>query len=158
MPHTNRKPKYTNETPSKPRVATVRRKEIEDDNGWTHIVGSSKVPRQVLEAALGAAQNSEMQNVGSDFRIQNQSYVNRTVEEMERDHEIVKSRWKGNAEVEGLKRVIAGIKGIDNVVCLGLGSMQNCWTQRRNTSHAQLAALMTLVDAIGKTCPHISLV
>jgi hypothetical protein len=147
MPHTNRKKKSSGSSNSLPRGPTVKRQEVADADGWTHIVGPGK-PK--ITKAINRAEQSR--NLASDFMIGDHGYVNRTLDDMKADHEKAKRKWIESKDYESMKAKLQSIEGkeqIESVVCLGLGSLQSCWQQSRYRSHGQLAALMTIVENLG---------
>lgn len=120
-------------TPVKPQ--TLKRKHIEDADGWTHVVGSQ----------LNKVRESIDTNV---------VYIDRNLEEMSAQHEKTLKRWQENdvrktliAAIEAFEKT-SSIK-IKKVVCLGLGTLSNGNMTQQNNRHAQLAALMDVVESLG---------
>lgn len=145
MPHTNRKKKTGTTTAKnddkKPTIVHTKRKEVIDEEGWTHVV----------DAPSGKAKNASLKTAkllhGGDFEINGVSYINRTLEEVKTDFEYWKKQWEQSAACEELKKLLAegeSRRKIGNVVFLGMGSLQNSRREGRRASAAQLAALQTL--------------
>ena len=190
MPHTNRKKKSSAanaQTKSRPTIVHVKRQEVQDDDGWTHIVNT---PRKRGSTITNAAKALH----AGDFEINGVSYINRTLEEMKADFEYWKKQWeqgeacailkekleqrekveepeeklqegetkegeakkveheeelKVEATTEDNQKRTDRIK-VDNVVVLGLGSLQSARREGRRASATQLAALQTITKTLGE--------
>lgn len=160
MPHTNRKKKSTTSTVSEkkpqPKIFHTKRQQIEDDDGWTHVIDT---PRK---SQLNVKQGHSLHT--GDFEKNGVSYIERTLEELRADLEYYGKLWesgegcgrlkellmKGEGEGEGkeegkrLERVRVG-----DMVCLGLGSLQSARREGRRASFTQLAALKTIMKVLG---------
>lgn len=150
MPHTNRKKKMSEASsqPSKsPKPKYVKRQNVEDGDGWTHVVGERRTQSKDLNGKTDGS------NIG-DFSMKGLQYIDRTMEEMLSEHESHKMQWESsNACTElrdGIRKYKIGDVPINSVVCLGLGSFQNLSNHFRRTSHTQLAALSTIIGALGE--------
>lgn len=78
-----------------------------------------------------------------------------TLEEMVKEHERYKQQWETSDACAKLKNILSekeneGRQTVENVVCLGLGSLQALAMGWRRSSHTQLAALMTIRETLGK--------
>jgi hypothetical protein len=143
MPHTNRKKKSTavGEKKTTPKLVHTKRQQIEDDDGWTHVIDTPRKSQvKVKEGQLHAG----------DFERAGVAYVERTIEEMKTDLEYYTKQWEGTEACAGLKEKLVGegrVK-IGDVVCLGLGSLQSARREGRRSSFTQLAALRTIVETL----------
>jgi hypothetical protein len=151
MPHTNRKRKTATTSAKidekKPTVVHTKRKEVIDEEGWTHVVDAPS--RKTKSAGLKTAQFLH----GGDFERDGVSYVNRTSEEVKADFEYWKKQWEQSTACEELKELLAdGEKRskVENVVFLGMGSLQSSRREGRRASATQLAALQTVVSIFGE--------
>lgn len=147
MPHTNRKKNLQNSRP-KPRIVHTKRQQIEDSDGWTHVIDAPRCSTP--------SKGKEWLHAG-DFERNGASYINRTLAEVHKDFEHHAQQWEQNEACEGLKKVLEEIKGkikVNNVVVLGLGSLQSARREGRRTSFTQLAALRTMVKTMGMSSDH----
>ncbi|EKD16813.1 hypothetical protein MBM_05282 [Drepanopeziza brunnea f. sp. 'multigermtubi' MB_m1] len=122
----------------------TKRKEVEGHDGWIHIVDkprsnntSTKIKTQLLQ--------------GGDFEVNGVSYVNRTLVELKEEFEHFKRSWEDRPACKDLKekmRQMEKIQKIENVVVLGLGSLQSARREGRRASSTQLAALQTIVGGL----------
>ncbi len=162
MPHTNRKKKTTagsTTTPAnKPTIIHTKRKEVEDDSGWTHIVDTPRTRSATLKSKTNPVLHA------GDFEVNGVSYVNRTLEELRTDHEFWKKGWEESEACKELKAILeigGGKEGtsrrkVDNVVVLGLGSLQSSRREGRKTSSTQLAALQTITLTLSPNLPVVA--
>jgi hypothetical protein len=128
-------------------VVHTKRKEVVDEEGWTHVVDA---PRRT-----NIPDTSQQVLHGGDFVRDGVSYITRTLEELKTEFEYWKKQWEASSACEELKQVLAGEgKGrqrtIGDVVFLGMGSLQNSRREGRRASATQLAALQTIIGAFGK--------
>jgi hypothetical protein len=152
MPHTNRR-KTPTSAPSQsprgvPKAGFIKRQIVEDDDGWTHVIGE----RKVKDKSLAKGPNALALYKG-DFSIDGVEYVDKTLEEIAVDYELYKKQWDQSDACAELKSGLAehvGRREIDNVVCLGLGSFQSLSGQFTRHSHLQLAALAKIMDILSK--------
>ena len=155
MPHTNRKKKSSipGEKKPAPKLVHAKRKQIEDEEGWTHVIDSPR--RQQVKAKEG-----QLLHAG-DWESGGVAYVQRTLEELGADLEYYTKQWEGGESCNALREVFSGrregeegkVKGrrrVGNVVCLGLGSLQSARREGRRSSFTQLAALRTILEILGK--------
>jgi hypothetical protein len=150
MPHTNRKKKTPSTTDGKkPTVKLVhtKRQQIEDDEGWTHVVDT---PRKTT------LRPKEGQLHTGDFEENGVAYVTRTLDELRGDLEYYTRLWEGESACIVLRErfgnegeVREGRKEVDSVICLGLGSLQSARREGRRTSFTQLAALRSIIQHLG---------
>jgi hypothetical protein len=151
MPHTNRKKKTAGTTPKrdekKPILVHTKRKEVEDEEGWTHIVDTPRTRSATLKSKTNVSALH-----ARDFEINGVSYINRTLEELKTDYEYWKQAWEESEPCKDLReKIAAGRKGkraVNNVVLLGLGSLQSSRREGRRASATQLAALQTIVQTL----------
>lgn len=151
MPHTNRKKKGAAAATPK-RIQHTKRQEIEDDEGWTHVVDTPSTRRRAvdIEKVLKGQAGG-----GGDFELNGVAYVNRTVEELARDLEYYTRKWEESDACKGLEEVLKVREGkvlIGDVVALGLGSLMIARREHRRASFTQLAALRTIMKAFGEFC------
>jgi hypothetical protein len=142
MPHTNRK-KNPQNTKSKPHLVHTKRQQIEDNDGWTHIVDA---PRRSTPA-----KGKDWLHAG-DFEKNGASYISRTLEEVRKDFEHYTKQWEDSEACESLRKTLQDREGkteVGNVVVLGLGSLQSARREGRRASYTQLAALRTLIGTLG---------
>jgi len=182
MPHTNRKkPKssLSSNTPSKPKIVQTKRQQIEDDEGWTHIIDTPRKPLRApqKENGGGLVESTAKQFHSGDFVVNGVAYVNRTLEELVREAGTWEEAWRKTEACLALETILKGedqklVEGeeegkedaqivkeesndkkqrskIDSVVCLGLGSLQNARREGRRASFTQLAALKTIISSMG---------
>lgn len=133
----NRKVKNSDGTWSKKpfKQQTLKRKHLEDADGWTHVVGPH--------------QNKIRETVDTDV-----VHIDRSTDEMLAQHEKTLKRWQ---EDDVRKTLITAIEEfektlnakIKKIVCLGLGTLSNGNFTQQNDRHAQLAALMDMVGLLG---------
>lgn len=139
MPHTNRKKRASGATTTsnttRPKMVHKKRYEIEDDEGWTHIIPTC---RKTIRAGLEFLGGFIDEN--SD----------RTLGEAMEDYDRSLKQWENSDACAGLKKLLlASAQGkvlVENVVCLGLGSLQGFGAR---TSYTQLVALRTILDVLG---------
>lgn len=152
MPHTNRKKKTAGSTPrgeeKKPLIVHTKRKEVEDEEGWTHIIDTPRTRSATLKSKSKAPALH-----GGDFEINGVSYINRTLEELKADYEYWRKAWEeSDAHKDLVEKIEVGKEGkrsVDNVVLLGLGSLQSSRREGRRSSATQLAALQTIIQTLG---------
>ncbi|KAH7360149.1 hypothetical protein BKA65DRAFT_179782 [Rhexocercosporidium sp. MPI-PUGE-AT-0058] len=143
---TRKKKKTPTKTPSPvtPTIVHTKRKEIEGEDGWIHIVDK---PRSNQPDAKPKKQSL----LGGDFEIRGVSYINRTLVEMKEDFEHWKRSWEERPICHDLKEKLKDVekdRKIENVVVLGLGSLQSARREGRRSSATQLAALQTIVSGL----------
>ena len=150
MPHTNRKKKSSASTPATvkqaaPELVYTKRQQIVDDAGWTHVLNTPRKWQQ------NAKQGQFMLHAGGDFEKDGVSYIERTIAELKADWEYYLRRWESDGACAALREglVEVGRGRVDGVVCLGLGSLQSSRREGRRASFTQLAALHTIVNALG---------
>ncbi|KAH7395941.1 hypothetical protein BKA64DRAFT_73404 [Cadophora sp. MPI-SDFR-AT-0126] len=130
--------------PTKPTVVHTKRKEIEGDDGWIHIVDKPRTNQTNAKAKKQPLQ-------GGDFELKGVSYINRTLVEMKEEFEHWKRSWEERPTCQALKDKMKGVekdRKIENVIVLGLGSLQSARREGRRSSATQLAALQTIVDGL----------
>lgn len=175
MPRPNRKKKNT------PTIVYTKRQEIQDDDGWTHVVDTPRKRRSTLTKAANGGLHT------GDFEIDGVGYVNRTLEEMGKEYDFWKKSWEAEAACGKLIESLGEVKQttsqigpgiteqpqdqlaqdskvtsqivdatstgkrvrVDNVVVLGLGSLQSARREGRRATMTQLAALQTMVQQLG---------
>jgi hypothetical protein len=144
-----RKKKPTTTNDKKPTVIHTKRREIVDDEGWTHVIDAPN--RKARAENLKAAPLLH----GGDFIVNGVSYVTRTLEEVKQEFEHWKKQWEGSPACAELKSLMVegGEKGERrkprDVVFLGMGSLQSSRREGRRASATQLAALQTIIDVLG---------
>lgn len=144
MPHTNRKKQSSTakEKTHRSKLVRTKRQQIEDDDGWTHVID---IPRGVQVKV----EEGQLLHAG-DFERDGISYVERTVDEMKADLEYYQKQWESNEACAVLKDKLVGDSRlkVGDVVCLGLGSMQSARREGRRASFIQLAALRTIMEIL----------
>ncbi|QSZ35617.1 hypothetical protein DSL72_008487 [Monilinia vaccinii-corymbosi] len=120
-------------------IRPTRRKQVEDAEGWTHVVGGGK--------KVGGG--GESWTHAGDFMINGAAYIERTVEEMREDLEFYGRKWEGSEAAKELRGLLRWRCQVKSVVCLGLGSLQSARGEGRRASFTQLAALMMILEAFG---------
>jgi hypothetical protein len=133
-------------TKSKKKTTAVytKRTQIEDDDGWTHVVDA---PRR---SKNGGVKKGQVILHGGDFEVDGVSYVNRTLEEMKVEFEYWKKSWEEDSACLELKEKLQVLSGVENVVFLGMGSLQSSRREGRRASATQLAALQTIITFLGE--------
>jgi hypothetical protein len=147
MPHTNRKKKTSSTLTAKPQpnVVHTKRQQIEDQDGWTHVVDTPRKSAQVKQ--------NEWMHAG-DLERNGATYINRTLEEVTADLAYYQKQWESGEGCGVLREKLIGRKGrveVGDVVCLGLGSLQSARREGRRASFTQLAALNTILEVLGKS-------
>lgn len=131
--------------PSAPKaILHTKRKQVEGNDGWIHIVDK---PRPNKTSATAHTQLLQ----GGDFEVNGLSYVNRTLTEMKDEFEHFKRSWEDRPACNVLKEKAKDIeraRKIENVVVLGLGSLQSARREGRRASSTQLAALQTIAGTM----------
>ncbi|KAF8852350.1 hypothetical protein BDZ45DRAFT_558288, partial [Acephala macrosclerotiorum] len=117
----------------------TKRRQIEDTDGWTHIIDTPKTKRVAPKTPAFH---------GGDFELNSVSYINRTLEEMKDEFEHFKRAWEERPACESLKGHFKDMGKVDSVVVLGLGSLQASRREGRRASATQLAALHTMLDVL----------
>ncbi|RAL67598.1 hypothetical protein DID88_008351 [Monilinia fructigena] len=108
MPHTNRRKKKNGTAEnggvsvdgtekSKKIVQPTKRKQVEDAEGWTHVVGGGK--------KVGGG---ETWTHAGDFVRDGVAYLERTVEEMRGDLDFYGKQWEGSEAAKELKGILKG--------------------------------------------------
>jgi SRR1 len=142
-----KKPSTTVDTTEKKKtVVHTKRKEILDDDGWTHIVDAPN-----RNAKAEGLKTTPLLH-GGDFLRDGVSYINRTLDEMKTEFEYWKKQWEASPAWSELKTLLAERqerRQIDNFVFLGMGSLQNSRREGRRASATQLAALQTIISVLG---------
>lgn len=143
MPHTNRKKKSSNrKTRADPRkkFSHSKREYIYSEDGWTHVADK---------------RSKSMMSKGKSHSVLENPLADMTLEEMVKEHERYKQQWETSDACAELKNILSDAKKegrctVENVICLGLGSLQALVMEWRRSSHTQLAALMTIKETLGK--------
>ncbi|KAK6611007.1 hypothetical protein ACHAPF_001072 [Botrytis cinerea] len=144
MPHTNRKKKGGarepgEETEKTKKIApSTKRTQIEDGEGWTHVVGGGR--------KTGAA---ETWTHAGDFVQDGVAYIERSTGEMQADLDNYRKQWESSEAAGQLRKILRGRSAVKSVVCLGLGSLQSARREGRRSSYTQLAALMMIIEELG---------
>ncbi|KAL1999112.1 hypothetical protein VTN02DRAFT_5020 [Thermoascus thermophilus] len=134
MPHTARRKKTQ---------AHPKRLAVADEDGWTHVTTAAQVARKAFSELDG-----ELLPAEAPARL--------TIDELKKQYHVHKQRWENSSSWDALKRALpprnpaAAHRGIDNVVCIGLGSpsglLRGGWVDRRSVSLYQLAALASILE------------
>ena len=144
-----RKKKPSTPNDKKPTVIHTKRREIVDDEGWTHVIDAPN--RKAKAESLKAAPLLH----GGDFIVNGVSYVTRILDEVKQEFEHWKKQWEGNPACTELKSLL--VEGVEkgerrklrDVVFLGMGSLQSSGREGRRASATQLAAMQTFIDVLG---------
>lgn len=143
MPHTNRRKKTAN-------LVHTKRTQVEDSDGWTHVVDAKKGDQRASLKKDAARSNQQVGTVVSGNT--KYEFAIMSYEEIETEHQRVQRQWEASEDEARLKKLLASYSekhNITRVVCLGLGSLQNLSQVRRRTAHTQLLALQTITAALG---------
>lgn len=100
MPHTNRK-KNPNNTKPKLHIVHTKRQQIEDNDGWTHIVDA---PRRSTPV-----KGKDWLHAG-DFEKNGASYINRTLEEVRKEFEHYTKQWESNEACDALRKTLGEVE------------------------------------------------
>ncbi|KAN0089012.1 hypothetical protein V8E51_019272 [Hyaloscypha variabilis] len=141
-----RKKKPSKEDEKKKTVVHTKRKEVLDDEGWTHVIDAPN--RKAKAEGLKATPLLH----GGDFVRDGVSYITRSMEELKQEFEHWKKQWDNSTASSELNTLLEERKErrtIENVVFLGMGSLQNSRREGRRASATQLAALQTLISILG---------
>ena len=151
MPHTNRKKKSAvgGETKLQPRPIHTKRQQIEDEDGWTHVIDTPR--KSQIKAKEGQRLHT------GDFERNGVAYVERTVEDLGKDLEFYRTTWESGEAVGGLREKLGRKEAegderrirVGGVVCLGLGSLQSARREGRRASFTQLLALKSILEVLG---------
>jgi hypothetical protein len=149
MPRKKKPTTAAKEDEKKKTVVHTKRKEILDEEGWTHVVDA---PNRKGKAE-GLTSTPLLH--GGDFVRDGVSYITRTLEELKQEFEHWKKQWEASPACAELQTLLAdGEKAewrkIDNVVFLGMASLQNSRREGRRASATQLAALQTVIHILGE--------
>jgi hypothetical protein len=138
MPHTrSKRAKAAAQAAANSKPLHTKRIQIEDEEGWTHVIDSPRKTKVVNE--------KEKWLVG-DFERAGVQYVSRTMDEYSKDLCFYTKAWE-DAELKGkLEKVEVEVK---RVVCLGLGSLQSARREGRRASWTQLVALRSIIEVLG---------
>ncbi|KAE8454680.1 hypothetical protein EG329_000303 [Mollisiaceae sp. DMI_Dod_QoI] len=123
----------------KPAIVHTKRRQVEDSDGWTHIVDTPKATKPAPKIPAFH---------GGDFEINGVSYINRSLEEMKDDFAHWKKAWEECVAYEALKQKLEGMEKVESAVVLGLGSLQSSRREGRRASATQLAALQTIIEIL----------
>ncbi|KAH8594136.1 hypothetical protein B0O99DRAFT_189157 [Bisporella sp. PMI_857] len=140
MPHTNRKKKGASAAKPGPKIVHSKRQEIEDSDGWTHVVNARPRSNTHQHEKVDGVQS----HVG-DFEKSGFSYVTRTLGETEHDLWYFTKMWQDDSASIKLGTVLPSAD-IKNIVCLGLGSLQNARREGRRDTWYQLCALRSILE------------
>lgn len=148
MPHTNRKKKASDgkaRADHKKKFSHSKREYITSEDGWTHVADKSW--KSILSKDKS---HLVLENPLADM----------TLEEMITEHERYSQQWESSDACAKLKNILSSTENegrciVENVVCLGLGSLQALPMEWRRSSHTQLAALITIRDTLS-TCLQLS--
>ena len=135
--------KKTKSKKKKTTAVYTKRTQIEDDDGWTHVVDA---PRR---SKNGGVKKGQALLHGGDFEVDGMSYINRTLDEMKAEFEYWKKSWGKDSACLELKEKLQVFSGVENVVFLGMGSLQSSRREGRRASATQLAALQTIITSLG---------
>jgi SRR1 len=156
MPHTNRKKKYSvsldvDGKPSKQihnkKYTHSKRELVETSDGWT----------QVASSGWKTAKTHTHNHLHTDGPGgPSPQVLDMSLEELREGYERHRKAWEDSQACAQLKAILAENKAasnrcmVDNVVCLGLGSLHTVSLVWRRTSCTQLAALETIREVLGK--------
>ncbi len=142
MPHTNRKKKTSDgkaQAGHNKKFSHSKREYISSEDGWTHVADQrwKSISKDKSQTGLKTP------------------LADMTLEEMVKDHQRYKQQWESSDACKKLQDILSGTEkegkcSVQNIVCLGLGSLQALSMEWRRSSHTQLAALMTIRDNLGK--------
>ena len=138
--------KTAKEEDRKKTVVHTKRKEVLDDEGWTHVIDAPS--RKVKAEGLKAGPLHE-----GDFVRDGVSYITRTMQELKQEFEHWKKQWETSPASAELKTLLGELKNkgaMENVVFLGMGSLQNSRREGRRASATQLAALQTIISILDR--------
>ncbi|KAI9731857.1 MAG: hypothetical protein M1818_007722 [Claussenomyces sp. TS43310] len=144
MPHTNRKKRSSEAKSTK--IAYLKRAQVEGEDGWTHVVETRKGSRLADIRAIETTKPWQ-----SDFLSDASAITTMTYQEIQAEHDRYRQQWENSEACSQLKHILASVgerRKITNVVCLGLGSLQDWRLQSRRTSHTQLSALRTMMQVL----------
>lgn len=143
MPHTNRKkrvPDRKSGADPKKKFSHSRREYISSEDGWTHVADRRSKSMMRKDKSYTGSENP---------------LADMTLEEMVKEHQRYKEQWENSGACAELKDILSHAKKegkcpVENLICLALGSLQALVMDWRRSSHTQLAALMTIKEALGK--------
>jgi len=139
MPHTNRKKKASG--PVGAEFAHSNRRNIQDDAGWSHVVN-----------IRGGAGGRKTRGPASKLPAGNgeYAYTRSSLAEMHKNLAYYSEKWAGDRASHELHMMLDDSNsGVENVLCLGLGSLQNANLEGQRASWMQLVALRAILDTLG---------
>ena len=139
MPHTNRK-KQASE-PFGTEFAHSNRRNIEDGAGWSHVVNVR---------GGGGYRKGKRPTVKLPVHNGGFSYANSSLAQLNKNLAIHTERWAGDQASSVLHMMLDDSNsGVDNVLCLGLGSLHNSNIEGQRISWTQLVALRAIIETLG---------
>lgn len=140
MPHTRRKQKPT----------IKKRKEVQGEDGWTHVTNTAREPPQAFP------QIDDANVVYRDY--QPEPVLGTTVESLRAQYQSIKGQWQESEAFKVLRKLVytqAQSSGkIDKCIVYGTGSfsgLHSGWIDYRDVALCQLAVLETILETLGKT-------
>lgn len=158
MPHTNRKKKSATGVSPK-HIVHTKRKEVLDEEGWTHVVDKPNTTPKTTAVPSAKDEAKELWAIAADFKIGNAYYVDRTLEEVEVEYGRARKAWGKSEACRQLRVLLESKTGeerkVDKIVVLGLGSLQNARSEGRKAAATQLIALEDLIEGLGMSVHEI---
>lgn len=118
-----------------------------DKEGWTHVIDRvQRAPKSQNKAPAGSPSHT------GDFEVNGIPYINRDLEGVKKDFSHWQKQWDESlASVELREKIVCRkeICEIKNIVVLGIGSLLSARREARRCSATQLAAVKTIVQALG---------
>lgn len=139
MPHTNRKNQASG--PVGAEFTHSNRRTVQDDAGWSHVVnvrGGAGGRRTTKHTVKLPTKNGEY------------AYASSSIAQMHKHLDFYSEKWAGDRASQELYMMLDDSNsGVENVVCLGLGSLHNANSESQRASWMQLVALRTILDTLG---------
>ena len=139
MPHTNRRTKASG--PVGAEFTHSNRRNIQDGTGWSHVVnmrGGTGGRRAARSTVKLPTQNDEY------------AYANSSIAQMHKNLAYYSQKWASDRASQELHMMLDDSNsGVENVLCLGLGSLHNANLEGQRASWMQLVALRAILDTLG---------
>ncbi|KAG9241849.1 hypothetical protein BJ878DRAFT_205997 [Calycina marina] len=148
MPHNNRPQQNTARQPAHHNTHT-RRTNVEDSEGWTHVMNNANMNRCSGRRGDTHKQNAQTQQsqAGDNSEKYQSGY---TVEMLTHELDLYSTHWRGHKVSDDLKNLFKDSDSVvNNIVVIGLGSLHNARFQAKNDSWSQLIAMRDIVDFLG---------
>ncbi|CCU77159.1 hypothetical protein BGHDH14_bgh02760 [Blumeria hordei DH14] len=135
-------------------MATMKRKEVVDTEGWTHVVRKPRGAGYIKDKRVARSATH-----AGDFELNGVPYLDRTPENLHQEFCHWQKEWEESSACEKLQTILlkrkrlSGMQRVNNIVVLGLGSLLSARRDARRSSGTQLAAVQTILEILGPEIP-----